>query len=124
MHPIANTNPSLDLRPSLKVFPLADILSLYTGFSFTAPARLHALVAFVTDTPESETAAQAKDARECVEEQFTFLKTLDLTTLHRAFPLGDDHIRLWLEAQAARYGHEHGVMPRARWQRRKNSHKL
>ena len=119
---------TIDQRPSLKVFPLADILSLSSGLMLSSPARLHVLIGYVTETDESRVGAHAKDAKECLEAQLPFLKTVDYTALHTAVRRDTakmaGHLEFWLGAQARIYGGEHNVMPIERWQRRKNSHKL
>lgn len=112
----------IDQQPSLKSFALADILSLTTGLRLSSPGAQAALVGYVTSA--NDAAAHAKDAKACLEEQLPFLKTIDLTLLLAAFRRDEDHVGLWLDVQARRYGAEHHVMPLSRWARRRNSHKL
>jgi hypothetical protein len=117
----------IDQQASLKAFPMADILSLASGLLLPASGarQVHQLVYFLTGK-STDAAALARDAKECVEEQLPFLKAIDYTMLHNAFRGGrvDDSLQIWFEAQVQKYGAEHHIMPRARWTRRKNSHKL
>lgn len=114
----------------LKAFPLADILSLASGLLLPASGAraVHELVGYITGTPADAADTQSKDARACLEEQLPFLKSVDYTQLHAAFKTDrahfDDRLALWLDTQVRKYGDEHYIMPLARWERRRNSHKL
>jgi hypothetical protein len=119
---------TIDQSPSLKSFGLADILSLSTGLLLpgSGARQVHALVAWLTGTDPAQAASQSKDAKECLDAQLPFLKHID-TTLLRGAPYGgrlDDRLQMWLEMQEKLFGPEHYLMPRERWLRRRNSHKL
>jgi len=128
--------PVIDQTPSLKGFPLADLLSLSSGLLLpqSSPVRLHMLVAYLTGADPSAAASRAKDAKACLEEQLGFLKTVDFSPLHGTIKNGvqstlknggmDARLEMWFGQQVKKFGDEHYVMPLARWERRRNSHKL
>lgn len=122
----------LEQRAARKAFHLNEILSLSTGFLLAreGAAAVHRLVAFImeTDASAENTARLGRDAKECLEEQLPFLKDVSLDGLYAIYkqnPAEDNpYISVWREMQALRYGDEHYLVPRSRWQRRKESHKL
>jgi hypothetical protein len=122
----------IDQRPSRKSFHLNEIISLSTGFLLAREGvvAVHRLVAFVMETEATaeNTAHLGRAAKECIEEQLPFLKDLALDGLYAIFrqnPRAENpYIRVWCEMQELRYGDEHYLVPRSRWQSRKESHKL
>lgn len=122
----------IDQTPARKAFHLNDILSLSTGLLLAkeGAAALHRLVAFIMETEAGarSTAHYGEEARKCLIEQLPFLKDVSLAGLHAIYkynPGSDNpYLSVWREMQGLRYGDEHYVMPKSRWQRKQASHKL
>lgn len=119
-------------RPTRKVFHLNDILCLTTGLMLAreGAAALHRLVAFITEEDASarNTALNGHVARQCVIEQLAFLAEINTASLYSVYQYksnrNNPYLDVWLDMMALRYGDEHTLVTRAKWQAMKQSHKL
>ena len=119
-------------HPTRKVFHLNDILCLTTGLMLAreGAAALHRLVAFITEEDASarNTAINGHAAQQCVLEQLAFLSEINTASLYSVYQYkssrNNPYLDIWLDMMALRYGAEHMLVTRAKWQAQKNSHKL
>ena len=122
----------ISAKPVRKVFHLNDILCLTTGLMVAreGAAALHRLVAFITEEDASarNTAINGHTARQCVMEQLAFLSEINTASLYSVYQYksnrNNPYLDIWLDMMALRYGEEHMLVTRAKWQAIKNSHKL
>ncbi len=131
-HDIVSRQDTISAKPVRKVFHLNDILCLSTGLMVAreGAAALHRLVAFITEEDASarNTAINGHAARQCVMEQLAFLGEINTASLYSVYQYksnrNNPYLDIWLDMMALRYGDEHMLVTRAKWQAIKNSHKL